>query len=341
MATIPWSELDGSNILDEDEIVGNYTHDRHPSLVDLCGRLERILVGRAAARLLESPEALPEHGGLWVAPMWSWVFSRIHVGRKDRAGDGSRFRLPIRAEWSAGEVVVVTEKSAVLQEWTTAGLGHSGLGVTEVRLADVETDQMVREETGLPISVALPRRSRRELVSRLTEMVEDAKRAHWESLAWIEPFVERALTNAHAAVSNELQVNPGRFSSVLDETKLKMIADHMLLGDDSHQGKVSLLLEKCLAPSTFVRCEPVRYIKEALRRDANNEVRRALGDPHIGTKVRAIARLLGPRANIDQVVEEYRRQYPSDRLSHARASAALSVAPDAMAGWSDLSLEAR
>ena len=314
-----------------------HTGERHGPLVALCSRLHAMLAGRAAEALLAAPETVPDRCGVWTAPSWLWTFSRIDVGRKGRAADGSRLRLPVRLEWSTGAVTLVEPGRPVDQGWTATGLGHTGSGVLRVETAPGSSRDLVREsETGLPTVVSLAPRGRMDAMAALERLAAEGTRARWETLLWLEPHLDRALQKAHASVASELAEHWGSRRVLLDDTKLSAIADHMLLGDDAQPGKVAQLLERCLRSETFRKVEPSRYIKETLRRDANTEVRRAIGDPHIGAKIRKVAREMGPRSDLDALIAAYRAKYPRDRLSRDRAVAAMSVSPDVMASWWEL-----
>lgn len=309
---------------------------RHPSLSALCDKLHAIIVGQRAEELLANPESIPRSAGVWVAPSWVWLYSRVNVGRKERAADGTRLRLPVRVGWSDGPLQFVSPDAAHEAPWSAAGLGHANVGTLEVASsATILEPVVVDEPTGMPSEVTVPVCGYGEILDELRRLSEAGRVARWRALEYLEPYISRALLLAQTSVSYELSQMWGSHQTVLDQTKLETIRDQMLLGDDGHPGKVAQLLERCLKPETFHRVEPLKYIKESLRRDANTEVRRAIGDPHIGAKVRRVARDLGTR-DIDAVVDEYRLLYPKDRLSKDRASAALSVAPDAMANWWEL-----
>lgn len=310
--------------------------DRHVTLSGLCSKLHAIIVGNRADTLLADPASLPEETGLWISPSWVWLHSRVNVGRKERAPDGTRLRLPVRVDWSDGPIQLISADEQTFANWTAAGLGHTAadtLPVTASRhLFDTQSET---SPTGMPTSVVVPVLDRDELVRELARLSDAGRSARWEALAYLEPYISRALLLAQSSVAHEMSQTWGVYRAVLDETKLEGIRDQMLLGNDGHPGKVSQMLDRCLKPETFKKVEPLKYIKESLRRDANTEIRRAIGDPHIGAKIRRVQRELGTR-DVDLIVEEYRRRYPKDRLSRDRAVAALSVAPDAMACWWEL-----
>lgn len=313
--------------------LGAASGDRHGSLDALCAKLHAIIVGRRAEELLADVDALPEETGVWVSPSWVWLHSRVNVGRKERGANGVRLRLPVRVDWSEGPLHLVPVGAPIVLHWTAAGLGHTGADALTVSAVSYLMDDQVEEQpSGMPTSVAVPVISRMELVAELTRLAAAGHSARWEALEYLEPYITRALTLAQSSVAHEMSQTWGAYQAVVDATKLEAIRDQMLLGDESHPGKVSQLLDRCLKPETFKKVEPLKYIKESLRRDANTEIRRAIGDPHIGAKIRRVARELSTR-DVDTIVDEYRERYPKDRLSRDRAVAALSVAPDAMACW--------
>lgn len=339
MAVMTETRPTGVNVDDHDHdhevIERSSDSDRHPTLETLCERLHAILVGQRAKELLADIGALPEEAALWVAPSWAWLFSRVNVGRKDRASDGTRLRLPVRLDWSLGPIYLISDAETVAT-YSAVGLGHALAGELTVAaspyLLDTDADTTA---TGVPTRVSVPVVGRTQIAAALRALVEEGRVARWKALEYLEPYAQNALLKAQASVAYEMAQSWGTHRAVLDETKLETIRDQMLFGDDDHPGKVAQLLDRCLRPETFHRVEPMKYIKESLRRDANTEIRRAIGDPHIGAKIRRVSRELNSR-DIDAVVEEYRLRYPKDRLSRDRAAAALSVAPDAMASWWEL-----
>lgn len=307
---------------------------RHWRLGLLCDDFHHIIAGQEAERLLADIDSLPEAAGVWVAPSWVWIYSGIKLGRKELSKNtGQRMRMPARAMWNTGTVVIVAEHASLHAMWSFAGLGHSGYGTTTVTTGSTTTDHT--DHTTLPDRIEVEILTKHQIVARLEELVATGKQARWNAITYLETHVADSLRRAHHSVTMELAATAGEFTVVVDDTKLETIADHMLLGDEAHPGKVSQLLDRCLAPRTFENVEPLKYIKQTLRRDANTEIRRAIGDPHIGPKVRRVAADLGTR-DLDTIIAAYRVRYPQDRLSSTRAAEAMNVGPDAMAGWQDV-----
>lgn len=73
--------------------------------------------------------------------------------------------------------------------------------------------------------------------------------------------------------------------------------------------------------------DPIRYLTTQIRRDLGDEVRVAIGDPQVGSRVRRVARGLGTGATLERIVERYNEVHSSDRISTSRAVRALTVAP--------------
>lgn len=305
---------------------------RHEWIDELCSRLERVLVGRIADELLAEP--LPDRAAVLVAPVWRWLAPRIDMGRKTRRADGTTMLMPVRMTWQPSPLMLVTEPVEVA--WSMVGLGHSGAGAVKVfpvEWAVTVTEDEFRTDGHLEVPVLTGRAVR----AHLEALSVDGRQARWEALMSLENYVERAVRSAVVAVSFDVAGPDGTDPSwVLDETASQSVADRMLLGTEDSPGRVSSLLERCLKPQTFVRVDPLRYVVKDLHRSAEAEVRKSIGDPHIGRKVRAVRRAM-PSAPLQDVIEAYRITHPGDHLSTARATRALTSGAHVMAPFTDLS----
>lgn len=306
------------------------TGARHEWIDELCARLERVLLGRVAEELLTTE--LPETAALVVAPVWKWLAPRIDMGRKTRRADGDTMLMPVRMTWQPSPVMVLTAPTAAA--WSMVGLGHSGAG--EVKLVPVEgacpdvTGEKFPTDGELEVEL-LPHR---ELLGRLRHLVADGKQARWDAVMSLEHYVNRAVHSAVVAVSYDV-VGGDNPHPVLDDTAKQSVADRMLLGSEEGPGRVGALLERCLRPGAFVKVDPLRYVVKDLHRSAEAEVRKTIGDPHIGRKIRAVQRTM-PSASMQEVIAAYRRTHPGDHLSTARATKALTAGADVMAGFTEI-----
>lgn len=318
--------------------------NRHPTLQILCARLERIIVGHAAEALLENRADLPAFGGVAVLPSWTWLRPLIDLGRKDKEyGTGAGLLMPVRTEWSEGPVMVVGSESMTVNS-RTVGMGHAYAG--QGRLIARAGNPLTAAPGEAP-SLAEPLYTgfgpERMIAAALKRLVLDGESARWEIIRELEPRVLQTIHKAHSAVSHEIGLSTGIIQPMLDETGLEEVLSVMMFGyiderGDERPGSVFRLLSLCESPTTFVKVDPLRYISKHLRRDAESAIRKKLGDPHIGPKIREIARRF-PNTDISVVVAQYRKVYPKDRLSTNRAQEALSVAPDVMAQSVMLSAE--
>jgi hypothetical protein len=317
--------------------------DRHGWLDPMCALLEKIIIGRHAGVLLEDPEKLPETAALAQLHIWWWTRPSAPVGRKDRSSDGGQLLLPVRINWAPAPVVVLPPGTELAARWSAVGLGRSGTGDTVLSIDPAHTGgpgypsgtQMIGASAQFPLM------TRRQLVVSLRRAVADGRKARWEALMALQPWVDRAVRNAHTAVAWEIggRQRPDRAApAVLDPVGLDAVATRLMLGEDGHAGEglVGNLLDRCLLPTTFSKVEPSRYIFTTLKRDAEQEIRREIGDPRIGPKVRAMMRtILAEGASIAEMeaslVGRYNTRYPYDMLSRRRASRALNAAADPMA----------
>jgi hypothetical protein len=294
----------------------------HGGLLYICERLHAMILGRDAERLLAgNGAALPLRASMLVLPSWLWAEPGVSLGAKARKVR----RVPLRVRWAGDRVLHLREPHSDLAlTWTAKGLGRDFTG--ERLWGETEGDLL----------------GRRALFDALTELVEAAAISRWELLTWIEPQVERELKRAHSALSMEIDGGKGA-QRLLDRTMLATVRDRMLLGEEDahgrkHPGQVQQILDRCLKPDTFRRVEPMRYIKDALRRDANAAVRRVLGDPHIGRQIRRVALGHGVtngsdltslnEAQMSDLIADCRTACPYDPPDRGRVVAALTVAPD-------------
>ena len=307
---------------------------RHPDLEVLCDRLERIIHGRAAEELIAA--GIPAETGIVALPVWLWAEALIGMGRKDfDARNGGKLLMPVRIEWESSPVLAPGTDTVELN-WRARGAGHRTAG--QARIVHVQSGDILGKPEGVP-SLSEPVFTASgpagKAAAILQQLADDGKAAVWEIVRGIESHVERLIHTAHAAVSHEIGLTAGISRPVLDETGLQQVLDRMMLGwiDEKgveQRGSVFRLIDLCTAPGRFVKVDPLMYMTTHLRRDAEAEIRRSLDDPHIGPKIREVARRL-PDADIHRIIEEYRRIYPGDRLAAERAEKALSVQPDLMA----------
>jgi hypothetical protein len=222
---------------------------------------------------------------------------------------------------------------AARYRWNAVGLGHTGAGITTVTaerrckaLSLGTAAEPLAAAAAIPETVTAPVmpavRARRVLAS----LVADGEAARWEAITALEPKALEAVRRAHAEVAAEVGPAADGTCILLDRIDVQALADRMLLGDADATSvpPVARLIQRCLSPSAFARVDPRRYVTSALRVYATEQIRRAIGDPHVGPKVRAAAATLGT-TDVDAVIAYYRARRPADRLGRHRAEAALEI----------------
>jgi hypothetical protein len=314
--------------------------ERHPGLSNVCGWLEKIIHGRAAQAILEAPETIPASAGIVLLPVWAWHTPLIAVGRKGRAfGSGDQLLMPVRTLWDREAVVMVDAAASTVEtSYRTRGMGHLSAGQT--RLVNRPGHHAVVAPESVPSltePVFVGACTKRQTVKALQDIVETGRSARWNLVMDIEPRLRKQIEKTHAWVCHEISRTTGSDHALLDQVGREELLNSMLLGEGDGRRRCSVdrLIDLCLAADTFLKVDPLKYMATHLQRDAEQELRRRIGDPHIGPKVREVARQ-NPRASIDEIIEKYRLIYPKDRLAKERAEAALSVSPDAMARTTQL-----
>jgi len=291
---------------------------RHEWIDTWCGHLQRVLL--AAGQ--DTPVAA---GARLVAlPAWLWMVPGIDVGRKAHRADGTSMLLPVRITWGSGTHLVALEPGTHRLPWTAVGMGHSSAGELVVEVDAAGTHVAPPHPDLTPVDLGPDSAALRDQVT------SDATDARWQARMSLERMVTRAVDGALASVSADVLGARGPQMLVLDPTGRDQVIDQMLLGRDGDDGAVSRLIERSLAPGAFVRVDPLRYLKVDLQRSAEAYVRRAIGDPPIGRKIRRVQRSM-PQASIDEVISAYRQLHPGDDLSTGRAARALTASADIMA----------
>lgn len=309
---------------------------RHAALEALCAQLESILWGRAA-------EALREAGwpaGEWdvvLLPAWDWRLPAMEVGRKGLDHEsGEALLMPVRLDWGGNDALLRLADPAgppPSYRWTAHSMGWDDTGELQPDSSRSAPHQWIRDGIVTGGNNSAPGISRCA-VEDLDELVRAGRRSQWQLLFSLEPFVTSTVRKAHSAVSHEIGEMTGRFQSVLHETGIEQIVNILMVGEptagEADTPSVPRLLEQCLRHDRFAKVDPLMFLRRNLRRDAEDQVRRAIGDPRIGPKVRRVARQM-PGASLERIVAAYRLEHPQDKLSTARAEAALQVGSDPMA----------
>ncbi|MFC0249959.1 hypothetical protein ACFFIO_15735 [Citricoccus parietis] len=330
---------------------------RHPTLESLCSHLESILWGRAAEQLLAAgptagaaPGTVAENGAgprtLVLLPAWDWRLPAMEIGRKGRDHEsGETLLMPVRLDWGGNDALIRVEGPEGPERpyrWTAHSMGWADSGDLshpgELRPNNSQRAKNPSRVTSLNAIVSDGNYSapgiHRYTVEGLHDLVRAGRHSQWQLLFSLEPFVTATVHKAHSAVSHEIGALSGRVQAVLHETGIEQVVNVMMVGetavDSAEDASVSRLLEHCLRPDRFAKVDPLMYLSRNLRRDAEDHIRRAIGDPRIGPKVRRVAAQM-PGATLDEIVAAYRLEHPQDKLSTARAQAALNVGSDPMA----------
>lgn len=292
-----------------------------------CARTERVLHGRAAAGV----DAGDSDAAVVILPQWLWRVPAIDVGRKGRDAGGHPVRLPIRIDWPSALLVMQRGTSETLP-WRATGMGHDLSGQVTVTVADSATVQRHAEthvspgrDGSIPTAVTAVPMSPVAVAETLSSCVDDGNLAWWELLDGLEPLARAKLSRAHTALSIDVSGSVDA-PALLDPVSMDSLVDAMVLGSQEQDAPLARILERAMTPGTLVRVDPAKYISESLRRDAYASVRQRVGDPHVGSKVRRLARELGT-SDPEVLARGFQRRYPNqDGVGSKRITAALSVA---------------
>ncbi len=300
----------------------------HGWLSNWCGLVEAIARSRAAEELLERDD-LPASGGLFAPPMWMWQQCK-GLGRKSRARDGGTLLTPVRVKWHVQALHAVDHQTSI--PWEACMIDEFWSGASTVVLSPDVIPAAVPSRTP-ESTIEVEQMSRTEMVRALHGYVQDGHRARWEALEILQPMLERSLLTAHSYLSKDVSTVVGGYRALLDDIMMETIRDEMMFGDADAQAPsvVSKIMDTCLDEGRFDKVEPLHYLRITLRRSAQEAVRRAIGDPHNGSRIRAVAVQADTR-NPEVVRDLYNEgafssSRPSDQVGLARVQAALTIVP--------------
>lgn len=332
--------IDGS--LAMEEIISTESDAKaHTVIEKLCVNIQRYTLGTEAARLLELPRAERRGKALVVLPMWGWGQSLHSVGRKDRpySLDGSevdhsvKLLMPIRNSWDGGHLQLVEQSGIVSGK--LIGSGHTGVVQAHVAVTAGHPNVAVVASCDLLAVVSATVGSKVD--QTLNQLVRDGQSAYWDLFRHWDNIVHRILERASVALIRELEefqketipFNP------FDAACLDKIRDEILLGvkdEETHINRESRLRhylnQAANEPELFTNVEPQRFLNKNLTRDCTQALRREMGDPHIGPKVRRFV-LDNPQLDtLPEIIRAYNEEFPRDRLAIDRATVALGIGRD-------------
>ena len=315
------------------------TDQRHPYSADLCDRLERVAWGEAAAKLLEDDHRRARFAVV-VLPVFAWGHTQRATGRKSNSPTGDLL-FPVKIKWSdvPGPVFVLRPpKTTVAVSWEVLGIRDVGpRGQTNVTCSTEADGGNTELARSIPPAIHAPILSGIRARRSLDELVNDGRNARWEILHIFEGNLRWNFDRALALVNAELGLDS---MPAIDCATSETIQNHILLGGDPRdvqdrrrvggdgrsESLALRLIDRCLDGKSFSRVDPEKYVRHALFSSSESAIRRYIGDPQIGRRVRRVANEIGS-TDIDLVTDELARRDPTRprKIDTDRVNAALST----------------
>lgn len=320
--------------------------------------LSSVIHGLDAQKALADLPDASGRVGLVMMPAFLWISADpTAVGRKAgyRPG-GPTNRLPMRVNWQPGTITLLTDThdsstpgghtittcdetgtAHTPLAWTSVGPGYSGHGTVTPRFDGQDWHRAPSGTTAHTEVAALGRhlpvsaQTHEAIEATLTELIDRGRLAYWDLLAELEELLRAALERSRVAISSEItDALDLPYQHVVSDTTLESILNETTYGaqDNNGRSRVMKLLDRCCQPEKFQKVDPQRYIIVSLREQADSSIRKKLGDPHIGPKIRRIVNENPELRTISDILDTYRRTYPADQLGVDRLAAAFSFAPD-------------
>lgn len=152
-------------------------------------------------------------------------------------------------------------------------------------------------------------------VAPLRELQKKGKEAAWKLVMRLEPYVVSLV----AASARRIAAEVGQPGSVLDDAAVEEVVSELVTG-----GLVMKLVERMSTTDKLLSQSLGSYLHINLRSMTETAVRRRIGDPHVGRKIRRAFADSGA-GSMAELLEFYKGRYPSEKVSEKRALAALSA----------------
>lgn len=322
---------------------------RDESMVDLCGLIARTMRGQAATRLLDSWRrgGLPERAQIVALQAWLWRPAGITMGRKDQYG---ALLVPVRVRWDGQPdgALIVRDADAtdgeVSLNWSTDALGVNDAGTAVLRRTTWagftgagSLEQDADGGTEIPRAIDAPVLDRDEQHRVLCGWIEDGIEARWQFLSLLDDALDKALHRAHMALvaeySEQIYGDPNASSRpVLHEESLEALRSRLVYGDEddfSDAAREGSLMMRLITDThdvgVFDNVDPQRWLRVKIGQLARYWVRREVGDPEAGPKIRRTARELG-------IDDPEKVAAALNGIGTRRVAAALGLAPHPDAG---------
>lgn len=296
-----------------------------PRLAAMCDSIDETIAGIAADAI--AVDGIPVRGAIAVMPSWAWVVPVIDVGKKGHNADGERIAMPSRLVWTGGPVVVLTPGVPVEIEWHLTCLGHDRRGSLTVLFSE-DTGVQTTGVEGIDVTpIGREFSSLRHAQRLLRAIVNEGKDGRWNLVSSLEVFTNKKLIHANSTVAAELgEFADHAIATVLDDIAIEELLTEMLYGQ-GESSVITRMVDRSLLPETFQSVDPMHYFAVGLRARAEEAIRRRIGDPKIGPKIRRVL-MRSKATTLDELLVAYNEAHPQDSLAKKRAIAALTAGPE-------------
>lgn len=303
---------------------------------------------RSAAKSLPANEwiwarldeiAWAHHGGTVLADIdlrknYTILLLPHHTRLQSETKTGVRL-VQAHLSWSTGSVLAIPAGEKVSARWSIVEHGSRTSGRASFSIGahggPVRSGTYPGEADEPTVAVG-----GRGAYGTLSNQLHDRSTgATWELLTALEQHVDISLAAANRRVARELEgdledesINVWADHSnhgAVDAVTLDKLAGQLLYGgnDSSDSSIIMRLMRRCA--TTPINQQPVgTYLAVNIFSAAEESIRREIKDPHIGRKIRRIARTLNT-SDFEEIIAAYRRVHPKDELGRRRALAALSA----------------
>lgn len=249
--------------------------------------------------------------------------------------------ISVWIEWSSGSVIAVPTDSTkpVTVEWQihlNRSVAHRGTAqLTGSLLADARVEGLP-EGTVSSTFLATTQRAKERHFHRLETA---AASAEFEAVAALEPFVQHLVRRKNTRVAVELlyadepPATPEGYPQpvVIDRIGEEEIVTELLWGEPERNSPAAAfrILRRAAQTGILQNVPIANYLRNQIASAAETAIRRKIGDPHLGRRIRRHLRecLAEERKSIsiDELIDDWNAKNPKDRIGQWVAQQALTA----------------
>lgn len=250
----------------------------------------------------------------------------------DESTPGYLFRLPlflpgtnVRMQWSEPLIGFVDPGTTRELRWRAWDRKYGELG----GVAQIRGAMNFVVDLGEGRSARVTDRFHSRCRAELQNAAKSGDAALWELIELWRPKLLTQVQIASSGVLHEIagggDSNDELVGGVIDIVEAEQLVDELLYGKEGEDSIFIRIAHRVAGDLRDGSGDPWAWVQRNLRSASESAIRRLIGDPAAGRKIRRVYRSLGSSSTLDDVLEAYREEFPTEKMGKKRIVDALSA----------------